>query len=96
MGKSLKIEFLIKPVYNEQYLKYLKTKINVYTDFFDNKISKKNPQYICLSVILLDSAFAIGKYYYRRVFLEKCKYVIKEKKFKNIFDDIEISSDSDY
>ena len=58
-----KIELLIKPAYNEPYLKYLKIKIKVYTDFFDNKISNKNSQYICLSVILLDSAFAIGKKY---------------------------------
>ena len=44
MEKSLKIEFLIKPAYNEQYLKYLKIKIKVYTDFFDDKISNKNSQ----------------------------------------------------
>ena len=30
------------------------------------------------------------------MFLEKCKYVIKEKKIENIFDDIEISLDSSY
>ena len=28
------------------------------------------------------------------MFLEECKYVIKEKKLKYIIDDIEISSDS--
>ena len=30
------------------------------------------------------------------MFLEKCKYVIKEKKIKNIFDDIEMPLDSSY
>ena len=35
----------------------------------------------------------MGKSYYRQVFLEECKYVVKEKKY--IIDDIEISSDSD-
>ena len=46
--------------------------------------------------LLISKIFTIGKNYYPQVFLKKCKYVIKEKKFKNIFDDIEIFSDSDY
>ena len=42
-----------------------------------------------------DSLFRAGKNYYLQVFLEECKYVIKEKKIHNyITDDIEIS-DSD-
>ena len=46
--------------------------------------------------LLISKVFTIGKNYYPQVFLKKCKYVIKEKKFKNIFDHIEIFSDSDY
>ena len=46
--------------------------------------------------LLISKVFTIGKNYYPQVLLKKCKYVIKEKKFKNIFDDIEIFSDSDY
>ena len=47
-------------------------------------------------VILIDSVFRTGKNYYPQVLLEKCKYVVKEKKIpKYIIDDIEISSDSD-
>ena len=61
--------------------KYLKNKLKVYdkkinTDFHGNKMPKK---YICLSVILLDYIFTTVRNYYPRVFLEKCKYVIKEK-----------------
>ena len=42
------------------------------------------------------SVFRTGKNYYSQVFLEECKYVVKEKKMpKYIIDDIEISSDSD-
>ena len=51
---------------------------------------------ICSSVILIDSVFRRGKNYYPQVFLEECKYVVKEKKIpKYIIDDIEVSSDSD-
>ena len=37
-----------------------------------------------------------AKNYYPEVFLEECKYIIKERKIhKYIIDDVEISSDSD-
>ena len=45
---------------------------------------------------MFDSVFRTGKNYYPQVFLEECKYVVKEKKIpKYIIDDIEISSDTD-
>ena len=47
-------------------------------------------------MILIDSVFRTGKNYYLQVFLEECKYVVKEKKIpKYIIDDIELSSVSD-
>ena len=46
----------------------------------DNKILKADFQYICLSIILLDSVFRTGKNYYSQVFLEECKHVAKVKK----------------
>ena len=87
-----------KPVCNE---KYLKTKIKSYnrkinTTFHNNKIPKKGSQFICLSVILIDSVYRTGKKHYPQVFLEECKYAVKEKKIpKYIIDNIEIFSDSD-
>ena len=40
------------------------------------------------------SVFRTGKNYYPQVFLEECKYAVKEKKIpKYIIDDIGISSD---
>ena len=61
-----------------------------------HKILKDDSQYICLSVILIDSALRTGKSYYPQLFLEECKYVVIEKKIhKYIIGDIEISSDSD-
>ena len=44
---------------------------------------------------MIDSVFRTGNNYYPQVFLEECKYVVKEKKMsKVIIDNIEISSDS--
>ena len=91
----MKKEFHSKPVYKE---KYLKTKVKSYnvkitTNFHNNKTPKEDSQFICLSVILIDSAFRAGKNYYPQVFSEECKYIIKEKKIpKFIIDDIEIFS----
>ena len=90
-------EFDSEPVYNE---KYLKAKTNSYnrkinTNFDNNKIPKEGSQFICLSVTLIDSVFRTGKNCYPKVFLEKYKNIVKEKKFpKYIIDDREISSDS--
>ena len=86
-------EFDSEPVYNETYLKAkIKSyngKINI--NFHNNKIPKQDYQYICLSVILIDSVIRRGKIYYPQVFLEECKYFVKEKKIpKYIIDNIEI------
>ena len=62
--------------------------------FYSNKIPVESSQYICLSVILINSVFRIGNNYYPQVFLEECKHVVKEKKMpKYITDNMEISSD---
>ena len=78
---NIEKDFLMKPVYNDQYLNYIKNYLKVYNkkinaDFCGNKIPKKNSQCICLSVILLFSVFTMGINYYSQVFLEKFKYVI--------------------
>ena len=69
--------------------KYIKTKIKiyndkVYTNFQHNKIPKDNEYCACLSVILLDSIFVnSNKEYYPQIFLEECKYAIKDRKIVN-------------
>ena len=93
-GKKLKIVSNKKLIVN-LYIKYLKAKIKSYngkinTNFHDNKIPKEGSQFICLSVILVDSVFRTGKNCYPPVFLEECKHVVKEKKIhKYIIDDID-------
>ena len=66
----MKKGFDSEPVYNE---KYIKTKIksyegNINTDFHGDKVPKEGSQYICSSVILIDSVFRTGKNYYPQVF----------------------------
>ena len=60
----------------------MRTKIKSYegkvnTVFHDDEISKQGCYFICLSVILIDSAVKRGKNYYSQVLVEECKYVVK-------------------
>ena len=66
---SIKREFHSEPVYNEKYLKAKTKSYNgkINTNFYNNKIPKEGSQFICLSLILSDSAFITGKNYYPRV-----------------------------
>ena len=48
-------------------------------------------------MILSNSVFRMGKNYYPKMYLEECKYIVKENQIdKNIEDDLEISSDYNF
>ena len=46
---------------------------------YNNKIPKEGYHCICLSAVLIGPVFKMVKIYYHQVFLEKCKYIVKEK-----------------
>ena len=77
---------------------YTKTKVKMYDNrvnmnFQSKKVPKGDASYKCLSLIMLDSIFKVGKKYYPQVFLEECKYVKRKNKMVNyINDDIDITS----
>ena len=84
---SIKKEFDSKPVYNE---KYLEAKIKCYngkinTNFYNNKIQREDSQFICLSLILIDSVFRTNKNYCPQVYLKESKYVVKEKRIPKYY-----------
>ena len=45
---------------------------------------KKGSHCVCLQLKLIDSVLKVGKNYFRQVFLEICKHVVKEKMLKNV------------
>ena len=56
----------------------------MYTNFQHNKIPKDNKYCACLSAILVDSTFVnSNKKYYPQIFLEECKYAVKDRKIIN-------------
>ena len=58
---------------------------------------KEGSQCICLSVILVYSIFKMGKNNYPQLFLEECKYIVKEKEVaRHITENLEVSYDDSY
>ena len=58
-------------------IKYYEGKVNL--NFHNNKMPKEGYHCICLSVVLIGPVFKMVKIYYHQVFLEECKYIVKEK-----------------
>ena len=53
---------------------------------------RKGSHFLCFSVILIDSVLKMGKKYYPQVFLDDCKYVVKETKMiQFLYDELEIN-----
>ena len=79
-NKSLKKELNCEPLHNK---KILKTKIRSYgaeaIDFHDKVVPKKDSNYTCLAIILIDFAIKKDESYYPQVLLKKCKYTEKKK-----------------
>ena len=86
VSKVIKKRCDSEPVYNEKCLKTVvkssEWKFN--TNFHSYKMPKEGFYCICLSVVLIDSVFKMGKNYYPQVLLEECKYIFKEKKWLGI------------
>ena len=60
------------------------------------KCQKESSHYICLSVILIDFVFEMGKNYYPQVFLEDVNVNVllkKKKKTSHITEELEIPDD---
>lgn len=62
------------------------------TKFHGNGISKQDSRCVCLSVLLSDSVVEIGEIYYPEVFLEECKYVVKENEVSKFINEMNYKS----
>ena len=66
--------------------KYLKTKVREYdgeikTIFLGNDVPKENMHYTCTAYITIDSIMKMDKKYFLQVYLEECKYKIRNEKY---------------
>ena len=78
VSNIIKKGFDSEPVFNDKCfidITKIKTKTKYYegeinTNFHNDKMPKEGSQCICLSVLLIDYIFQVGKNYYPQVFLE--------------------------
>ena len=82
-------------IYDDQYIK---TKVQTFkivkTLFSDDIIPEERVECECIPCISVDSVLKIEKKWYPQVYLEQCKYKVKERKIKNLID-YDLDSDSD-
>ena len=93
----LNIKFHNEPIYDD---KYIKTKVKTFnsminTLFTRDEIPKERIHYVCISAICIDSILRVDKKNYPQVYLEQCKYKIKNRELMNFIDD-EVDLSSDY
>ena len=93
---KLGIKFHSLPVHDK---KYIKTKVKQYdgvikTIFLGNDVPKENNHYTCIACITIDSVMRMVQKNYPQVYLEECKYKIKEIQMPT-FINTELESDSD-
>ena len=95
---KLNIKFHSQPIYENKYLKAKGRKFNgnIKTNFLGNNVPKENTYYTCITCITLDSVLKMNKKNYPQVYLEECKYKVKEirtPRFVNI--ELELDSELD-
>ena len=76
----LSIKFHSQPIYDE---KYITTKVKTFNNMINtlfpgDEIPKERIHYVCISAICIDSVLRADKKNYPQVYLEQCKYKIKE------------------
>ena len=79
---KLDTKFHSEPIYKQ---KYLKAKVRasdgvIKTNFLGNDMPKENMHYTCIACITIDSVMRIDKKNQMQVYLEKCKYRVKNYK----------------
>ena len=82
---KLGIKFHSQPIYEN---KYLKAKVrecngNIKTNFLGNNVPEENTYYTCIPCITLDSVLKMNKKNYPQIYLEECKYKVKQVRTPN-------------
>ena len=93
---KLNIKFHSQPIYENKYLKVKVREFdgNIKTNFLGNNLPKENTYCTCIACITLDSVLKMNKKYYPQVYLEQCKYKVKQIRTPR-FINVESESDSE-
>ena len=93
----LNAKFYSKIIYDG---KYIKTKVKTFSSvintlFTGNEMLKERIHYVCIAAISIDSVLKVNQRSYPQVYLEQCKYKMKQRELVSIIDD-EVDLNSDY
>ena len=71
------------PVYDETYIKAKVREFDrkIKTNFLGGEVPKENMLYTCIACITIDSVMRMDKKNYPQVYLEECKYKVKNTNF---------------
>ena len=94
--EKLNIKFHSMPIYDETYIKAKVREFDgvIKTNFLGNKIPKENKHYTWNACVTIDSVMRMEKKSYPLVYLEDCKYTVKNAKMPK-FIEAEPESDSE-
>ena len=94
--ETLNINFHSIPVYDEKYIKVKVREFNgvIKTNFLRDEVPKENGHCTCIACITIDSVMRMEKKSYRQVYLEECKYRMKNTKMTT-FREPELESESE-
>ena len=84
------------PVYDEKYIKVKVREFDgvIKTNFISDEVPKENKHYTCIACITIDSVVKMEKKKYPQVYLEECKYRMKNTKITK-FIEAELKSKSE-
>ena len=93
---KLDIKFHSEPVYDQTCIKAKVRELDgvIKTNFLGNDVPKENIHYTCIACVTIDSVMRMDKKYFPQVYLEECKYKLKEIQMSR-FINAELKSDSD-
>ena len=93
---KLGIKFHSEPVYDKTYIKAKVREFDgkIKTNFLGNEVPKENMHYTYTACITIDSVMRIDKKNHPQVYLEECKYKVKEIQTPR-FINTELKSDSE-
>ena len=94
--ETLSIKFHSMPVYDEKYIKAKVREFNgvIKTNFLSDEVPKESEYYTCIACITINSVMRMEKKNYRQVYLEECKYRMKNIKMTK-FIEAELESESE-
>ena len=96
--KKLSIKLHSMPVYDEKYIKAKVREFNgvIKTNFSGDKMRKESMHYTCIACITVDSVMRMENKNYPKIYLEECKYKMKNTKMiKFIEAELESKSESE-